>query len=128
MPDMNNAKLTSTPQSFDFAGWNALLGSKDAMLIAPNTTLTRDDSGAVIVVLHATTIVRFQPEGRINIHSGGWNTPLTRQRMNLVLPQNVRVTSRKGTLTVLLGKMVVPADMGSAEIDFSQGLTGSVTV
>lgn len=125
---MNNAKLTSTPQSFDFAGWNALLGSKDAMSIAPNTTLTRDETGAIIIVLHATTIVRFQSSGRINVHTGGWNTPLTRQRMNLVLPQNVRITSVKGTLTVLLGSMKVPADMGSAEIDFTQGLTGSVTV
>lgn len=124
---MNNAKLTSTPQSFDHDGWAALLGDREGMTIAPNTTLVRFAS-SVGVILHETAIVKFTDDGRILLNTGGWNTPLTRQRMNLVLPQNVRVTSVKGTLTVLLGSMKVPADDGTAEIDFSKGLSGSVTV
>ena len=130
---MNNAKLTQTPQSFDFAGWSALLGDKDAKTIAPNTTLVRLTDSVVGVVLHSTTIVEFHEDGIIRLNTGGWNTPLTRQRMNLVLPQNLGVRNEKRNLHVLVGRgehaipgIVVPTqDNTTAEIDTN---TGTVTV
>lgn len=123
---MNNAKLTSTPRSFDFEGWSDLLGDNDAMKIAHNTTLVRLDADNLGVVLHSTTIVTFHRDGRISLNTGGWNTPLTRQRMNLVLPQNLGVRNQSRNLHVLSGRMVVPTqDNATAEINT---LTGAVTV
>lgn len=51
-------------------------------LIAHNTYLERRDGGGYAVRLHDTYVVTFYSDGSVELDSGGWQTPTTRDRMN----------------------------------------------
>ncbi len=56
-----------------------------------NTYLERDDESAYHVRLHATRIVTFHRDGRVELNSGGWRTVTTKERMNRYLPSGWRL-------------------------------------
>ena len=89
-----------------------LLGSDNAGTIAPNTFARREDDGSIVVTLHSTDIVRDHGNGIFTLNTGGWNTTTTRQRMNAVLPENVKVRSIKSKPHVVIqgsrGEVVWP--------------------
>ncbi|HKQ58293.1 MAG TPA: hypothetical protein VJY35_10545 [Candidatus Eisenbacteria bacterium] len=59
------------------------LNGRDSRIIANNTTLA--DLGVCIGLrLHSTIVVRFYPDGRISLHTGGWHTVTTKDRLNRV--------------------------------------------
>src|SRR6516162_6662753 len=67
--------------------------------IAINTYLKRLDGkeGYVLAVLfHRTYILKFFPDGEIDIDTGGWNTVTTKARLNDYFPG--RVWSESGHL------------------------------
>lgn len=68
--------------------------------LANNTYLRRSDDGAFEIVLHRTAIVRFYPDGRTVVNTGGWNTTTTRERMRRC---GVNVGTTAGVLTVRHG-------------------------
>lgn len=49
---------------------------------AHKTAILREDDGSIAVVYHSTTVVAVDPDGRITLDSGGWQTPTTKTRIN----------------------------------------------
>lgn len=69
------------------------LGSRDSRKLENNTYLHRTPDGHLAVRLHATDVVTFYPEKTV-LHSGGWRTVTTKDRINEYSP--VRIYQTKG--------------------------------
>ena len=67
-------------------------------LIARNTLEYHTESGDRVIQLHMTPILRFKPDGRIVIDTGGYNTTTTRSRLRVYLPENWYVYTERGVL------------------------------
>lgn len=52
--------------------------------------------GPLGIRLHSTEILKFFPDGRIVLNSGGWQTVTTKERMNRYLPHPWSIYSEKG--------------------------------
>ena len=77
------AKLKATPKNFVEA--QQALGTKSSVRLGNNTYLMRvayDSQIIIAVILHATQIVRFYPDGRVTLHTGGYHTVTTKDRIN----------------------------------------------
>jgi hypothetical protein len=73
--------------------------------IANNTYLILDtNSNDIAVRLHQTDILTFKPDGSIILDTGGWETKVTKDRMNEYLPQG-GVGSTRGVWTVSSGNV-----------------------
>lgn len=71
-----------------------------AALVRPNTLdYTRAD-GTRIIRLYYTDILTLWPGGGFMINTGGYNTPTTRDRLNLFLPAPWRVSIRRGDMVL----------------------------
>lgn len=82
------------PTTYDEA-LEALRG-RGSRTIANNTRLHALDGGVIGLWLHATCVVRFYPDGRISLHTAGWHTVTTKDRLNRVaLAHGWRVYSEK---------------------------------
>ena len=90
---MAAARITQ-PQSFNFTGWNTLLGDSDLRSIGHNTVLVRTREASIGVILHSTQIVTFDFDDAITLRTGGHMTATTKARMNSVLPQHLRVFAK----------------------------------
>jgi hypothetical protein len=61
---------------------------RDSRKVANNTYLKRDRyRNDIAVHLHSTDVLIFHANGDIWINTGGWNTPTTRDRINMFLPK-----------------------------------------
>lgn len=67
--------------------------------IANNSWLVRDGD-AIAVVLHSTAVVVWTPDGRVQLSTGGWDTPITRDRIHGCVPRGVTVGRVKGVTTL----------------------------
>ena len=78
------AKLKATPKNFEQAV--AVLKDRISMRLGNNTYLEVSDSdplrGFIGVRLHSTYIVKFWPDGQVTLHTGGWQTVTTKDRIN----------------------------------------------
>jgi hypothetical protein len=89
-----------TPQSW--AACRDILVGRKSKKIANNTYLERDfitdDGNDVIfrVRLHRTRIVSFYRNGDVEVHTGGWLTVTTKERINRYLPPGYNVWSERG--------------------------------
>lgn len=79
----------------DYESANSFLGNKQERKLANNTLIVRGAEDSIGVVLHRTTIVRYYPDGRIQLDSGGWRTVTTKQRINQLLPYPWRLDQTK---------------------------------
>lgn len=78
----------------------ALLGTRASRKLCNNTYLERTglDSTPLALRLHMTRVVQWHLDGTISLHTGGWETVTTCDRMNRVLPSSYgRVYSQQGT-------------------------------
>lgn len=101
---MAAARLTSTPRSYDFEGWDAVLGQRQSLKIANNTRLERASDGEAITIrLHGTQIVTYWRQGAIVVNSGGYRSTTTKARMNTVLPQRFGVFQKNHEWFVQVG-------------------------
>lgn len=57
------------------------------------------------IVLHSTTILRYDGYGNIEINAGGWQTTTTQRRINEYLPCGWHVYSYKGCWYLTRGRM-----------------------
>lgn len=90
------AKLAE-PKTYDYEGWQVVLGDRESRRIGNNTYVERvGDHGEVAIRLHRTNVVTFRKDGAIDLNTGGWFTPTTKDRINAALPQRWYVASRKG--------------------------------
>lgn len=77
------AHLKHTPKTYESAA--EVLQGRDSIKLGNNTWLERIDSGidtAIAVRLHNTYIVRFQRNGEVTLHTGGYRTVTTKERLN----------------------------------------------
>jgi hypothetical protein len=71
--------MKHTPKSYAQAV-EALAG-RDSIKLGNNTWLVRAET-YIAVRLHATHIVKFWEDGRVILHSGGYHTTTTKDRIN----------------------------------------------
>jgi hypothetical protein len=75
------AKMKATPKSYSEAA--ALLNGREQVKLGNNTWLERLEGLQFIGVrLHNTYIVRFHYNGKVTLHTGGYHTVTTKERMN----------------------------------------------
>jgi hypothetical protein len=79
------AKLKVTPKNFVQA--QQVLGTKSSVRLGNNTFLERIEESdsfklKIVVRLHNTNIVEFHSDGRVTLHTGGWRTVTTKDRIN----------------------------------------------
>jgi hypothetical protein len=80
------AKLKATPKNFEQA--QRVLGTKSSVRLGNNTYLERVQEPynsplqMIVVRLHNTYIVQFHSDGRVTLHTGGWHTVTTKDRIN----------------------------------------------
>lgn len=58
------------------------LESRRSNKIDYNTYLEYGNDNTIIIRLYATAIVRFFPDGAIQLSTGGWDTPTTKERIS----------------------------------------------
>tara|TARA_Y100000310_G_C20590770_1_gene767861 strand:+ start:211 stop:963 length:753 start_codon:yes stop_codon:yes gene_type:complete len=73
-------------KAMNYTQANTKLGNRDSRKLQNNTYLQRRESGAIAVLLHATDVVTFNPDGTTVLNSGGWRTVTTKDRINTYLP------------------------------------------
>jgi hypothetical protein len=83
----------------------------DSRRIGNNTWLKRREDDVIAVQYHRTDIIVWQA-GRVWIYTGGWNTMSTRERLDRYLPERVRVTSTRNTMTVIVRGPSTEDDLG----------------
>ena len=78
------ANLKATPKNFAQAV--EVLKDRISMRLGNNTYLEVSDSdplrGFIGVRLHGTYVVKFWPDGQITLHTGGYRTVTTKDRIN----------------------------------------------
>jgi hypothetical protein len=57
--------------------------------IGNNTYAHIEYDNSVSICLHGTAVVRFFPNGLVRLHSGGWRTHTTKDRINKYSPVRV---------------------------------------
>lgn len=62
------------------------LGNRDQKKIGNNTYLVKRNGGEVAIRLHATDILTFRPDGSVVVKTNGWQTVITKARINEHLP------------------------------------------
>ena len=94
---MSNLKL---PDVHDHASAQRFLGKRESKRMAYNTTIRRigrytdDDAGIerdFAVRYVATDIVTNHADGTITLHTGGWDTTTTTNRMHRLTPAHIWV-------------------------------------
>ena len=58
------------------------LGKRTSRKLAHNTYLQSRPDGVIVVRLHETDTVSYNPDGSVRYNSGGWKTVTTKDRMN----------------------------------------------
>jgi hypothetical protein len=71
--------------------------------------LTTDDYATIDVVLYSTTILRYRADGKFWADNGGYNTPTTSIRLNMVAPYGWHFGHVRKRL---VGNMNVPMGVG----------------
>jgi hypothetical protein len=75
------AKLKATPKNYAAAA--EVLAGRDSVRLGNNTYLERLNGLQFIGVrLHNTYVVRFHENGQITLHTGGYRTATTKDRIN----------------------------------------------
>lgn len=74
---------------------------KDSRKVANNTYVQRRPEGRIAVKLHQTDVLMFSPNGRIELDSGGWTTPTTKERINRYLPGGYSLVQERGVWYLL---------------------------
>ena len=83
MATPNLVWVPSNPKAWAY--WDAFIDkgkNKVDRPIGSNTRVHRNSDGSIGIRLHATDIVTFYDDGRFSIDTGGWNSTVTRDRIN----------------------------------------------
>lgn len=82
--------------------------NKESVVIGHNIALYSSRANGKItsveVLLHTTYILCFKDTGKIILNSGGYTTKITKDRMNKLLPTEVKVESHNSKWYVRIGK------------------------
>ena len=112
------AKLKAIPKNFEQAV--AVLGNRYSMRLGNNTYLERlNGDQQVAVRLYSTYIVRFYQTGRVTLHTGGYGTVTTKDRINQFITGRVY---QKNHEWFYVGHNVDGAIDWDNPIEFSEGM------
>ena len=97
-----NVKLRATIHSYDDA--KAFLGDSRSEKLGSNMYViasgpSDDPYRTIDVVLYRTTILRYRNDGKFWADNGGWNTPTTTTRLNMLGPEGWFFGHERGKLT-----------------------------
>jgi hypothetical protein len=94
-------------------------------IIDSNTVEYMDTEGARIIRFHHTNIIIFHPNGDVRLDSGGWKTPVTKDRMNEIAGKghNFHIVQDKSIWYVKVATMSNGAGMGGRSYPFGDGIT-----
>ena len=87
---MCSSRTTSKKESL-----RNLSGVESSRKLENNTYEVTYKDGCRAIRLHRTDIVTFRPDGKFAINSGGWNTRITKSRINKYC-KTVRVWAKRG--------------------------------
>ena len=79
----------------------AEMGCISRKKIANNTYELIKTTGERVIRLHNTDILRFTSDNRVILNTGGYDTMLTRARLNDFTPNNIRIYRNKGISYIL---------------------------
>jgi hypothetical protein len=111
------AKLRATPKSYSEA--SAVLNGRDSVKLGNNTWLERivTDRLKIVVRLHSTNIVVFHDDGRVTLHTGGYHTVTTKDRLNRFIYGRVYQKAHQWYFYVNRGTLA-----GEVTVIFSEGM------
>ena len=111
---MPNATLTATA----YDDLDRKLGARDRIKLGNNTWALRRDDG-IGVRYHWTIVVTFRPDGAMVLHSGGYRTMTTKDRIDQFLYANrgLRLCQERGEWWI-----IDPHDSGYERIPFEDGM------
>jgi hypothetical protein len=100
---------------------------KQSRKVANNTYLRRH-ADCIDVRIHATDVVTFWADGRVELRSGGWNTMTTKDRINRYLPRGWQLWSERALWILHWHKCASWQQheqecLGSKEYLFQDGIT-----
>ena len=72
---------TNYPGPNTYDGFDKYLGRKDQRKLSHNVYAVRDGED-ITIVFHWTAILRYQPDGRIVLNSGGYRSVTTKGNLN----------------------------------------------
>jgi hypothetical protein len=82
---------TISPMLTNYERVKALMNGRPKKKLADNTWAEIDSAGFITITLHTTDIMKLDPDGTIELHSGGWRTDVTLNRMNEYLNERYHV-------------------------------------
>lgn len=83
----------------------------DERALGPKMSVGRNDfDGCLSVVLYATEIIRYYPDGTFSVSNGGFNTPTTTARLDAVLPPGFRAFHKQKQLGLNWADELWPLD------------------
>ena len=106
------AKMKATPKTY--ADAIEVLRGRDSVRLGNNTYLERCD-GFVGVRLHGTYVVRFHENGAVTLHTGGYHTSTTKDRINEFITGSVYQKNFEWFYVQQMGN-------GCHPIEFSEGM------
>lgn len=89
-------RIRNYPEIKDLQAAMEYLGGREVKKLANNTYLHRNRDGSVSVRLFRTDIVVFTTSGDVILSDGGWDSVVTRDRINEHLPRPLGLIREKG--------------------------------
>jgi hypothetical protein len=74
--------------------------NKENKKIGANTYVIRYGDGSIGVVLYQTRILRYYPNGDVDVNFGGYMTPTTFSRINSLIPYGWNLRKKAGKLAL----------------------------
>jgi hypothetical protein len=74
-------------------------GKYEGCHLGNNTRLvkrTHPKGDLYAVKLHGTDVVTYHPDGNVDLNNGGWETSVTKRRINQHTPRNISITQDAG--------------------------------
>lgn len=94
-----NLQVSGSPAYGFYEDWDRKLqGRHAARRKIGNNTFAIRYPDFIALRLHATDILKFYPDGSFRVSTGGWNTNVTRNRVNEYMPPGWGIYSQSGTL------------------------------
>jgi hypothetical protein len=82
------------PSNPTFTQVRDCLGSRSVRTVANNTVIYEKQDGMVALALHGNEIIRYHPDGSVQIRDGGYTSQTTKRRLNQFSP--ARISTVKG--------------------------------
>ena len=99
--DMRNVNITSYSEAEGFykSHIEDQSGKYEGCHLGNNTRLVKrghPKGDLYAVKLHLTDVVTYHPDGTIDLSTGGWETDVTKRRINQHTPRNISITQDGG--------------------------------